>query len=191
VLPAIQARLLVEERSTKTQVLPPRSRGVEFCHDSGVGHLAPRCSPPVIWGELTWQVPVELVDAVLAETKTTQRRLRDLRRGWGVLRARVVPVPALGYRKVWANLTATLRRRKSPSAKAFRALRRRLGAAPVTALFEVLAGPVAAPRTPGVRFGRYRTVAFDGCVSVKGPDTVRNRSWLGKQRPRSGSPAIR
>jgi Transposase DDE domain len=39
---------------------------------------------------------------------------------------------------------------------------------------------VAAPHTPGVRFGRYRTVAFDGCVSFKVPDTDRNRSWLGK-----------
>jgi Insertion element 4 transposase N-terminal len=29
-------------------------------------------------GELTWHVPFELVDAVLAETGTTQRRLRDL-----------------------------------------------------------------------------------------------------------------
>ena len=29
-------------------------------------------------GELTWQIPVELVDAVLTETRTVQRRLRDL-----------------------------------------------------------------------------------------------------------------
>lgn len=34
----------------------------------GPGHL----------GELTWQVPLELVDAVLEETGARERRLRDL-----------------------------------------------------------------------------------------------------------------
>ena len=29
-------------------------------------------------------------------------------------------------------------------------------------------------------FGRYRTVAFDGCRSIKVPDTAGNRGWLGK-----------
>jgi hypothetical protein len=138
-------------------------------------------------GELTWQVPVELVDAVLAETKTTQRRLRDLPSRVGVyFMLAWCLFPALGYRKVWAKLTATLRCRKPPSDKALRDLRRRLGAAPVKALFEVLAGPVAAPRTPGVRFGRYRTVAFDGCVSFKVADTDRNRSALGKLKASLG-----
>jgi hypothetical protein len=132
-------------------------------------------------GELTWQVPVELVDAVLAETRTTQRRLRDLPSRVGVyfvLACRLFP--ALGYRKVRAKLTTALPGRKTLSNKALRDLRRRLGAAPLKALFEVLAGPAAAPCTPGVRFGRYRTVAFDGCVSFKVPDTDRNRFWLGK-----------
>jgi hypothetical protein len=44
-----------------------------------------------------------------------------------------------------------------------------------------------------VRFGRYRTVSFDGCNSVKVPDTARNRAWLGKQGPSTGEtgyPAI-
>jgi Insertion element 4 transposase N-terminal/Transposase DDE domain len=118
---------------------------------------------------------------VLAETKTVERRLRDLPSRVGVYFLLALCLfPGLGYRKVWVKLTATLRGRKTPSEKAFRDLRRRLGAAPMRALFEVLAGPVAAPHTPGVRFGRYRTVAFDGCVSFKVPDTDRNRSWLGK-----------
>ncbi len=86
--------------------------------------------------------------------------------------------PGLGYRKVWAKFSAAPRGRKTPSAKAFRDLRRRLGAAPMRALFEVLAGPVAAPHAPGVRFGRYRTVAFDGCVSLKGPErTATGPGW--------------
>ena len=33
---------------------------------------------------------------------------------------------------------------------------------------------------PPVLFGRYRAVAFDGCRSVKVPDTPRNRGGLGK-----------
>ena len=56
-----------------------------------------------------------------------------------------------------------------------------------------LAGPVAQPSTPGVMFGRYRTVAFDGCTSVKVPDTARNRGWLGKMRAAlgvTGYPAV-
>ena len=80
---------------------------------------------------------------------------------------------------MWARLTAGLDA-WCPDAKALRDLRRRLGAAPFRALFELLAGPVAWPRMPGARFGRYRTVAFDGCKSVKVPDTGRNRGWLGK-----------
>jgi hypothetical protein len=40
-----------------------------------------------------------------------------------------------------------------------------------------------------VRFGRYRTVAFDGCTSIKVPDTARNRSWLGKAKA-AGYPAV-
>ena len=98
-------------------------------------------------GELTWQVPVELVDAVLAETKITQRRLRDLPSRVGVYFVLACCLfPALGCRKVWAKLTATLRGRKAPSEKAFRDLRRRIGAAPMRALFEVLAGLVAVPQ---------------------------------------------
>ena len=53
-----------------------------------------------------------------------------------------------------------------PSGRALRGLRRRVGAAPLKALFEVLAGPLGQPSTPGVRFGRYRTVACDGCRSA-------------------------
>ena len=96
---------------------------------------------------------------------------------------------------MWQKLTAALDGQglPSPSGKALRDLRRRVGAAPVKALFEVLAGPAAQPRTPGVQFGRYRTVAFDGCASIKVPDTERNRAWLGKLKAKlgvTGYPAI-
>jgi Transposase DDE domain len=81
-----------------------------------------------------------------------------------------------------------------PSEKALRDLRRRLGPAPLKALFEVLAGPLAWPYAPGVRFMGLRTVAFDGCSSLHVPDTARNRAWLGRIRHRNGCegyPALR
>jgi hypothetical protein len=42
-----------------------------------------------------------------------------------------------------------------------------------------------------VRFAGLRTVAFDGCNSLKAPDTGRNRWWLGRIRYRMGLPGIR
>ena len=148
-------------------------------------------------GELTWQVPFELADAVLEETRTRERRLRDLPSRVGVYFVLGLGLfPGLGYGGVWQKMTAALGGQPgvpSPSPKALRDLRRRLGAAPVKALFEVLAGPAAQPSTPGVRFGRYRTVAFDGCTSIKVPDTPRNRGWLGKMKAAlgvTGYPAV-
>jgi hypothetical protein len=89
---------------------------------------------------------------------------------------------------VWAKLTAGLvgLAVPAPSEKALRDLRRRLGPAPLKALFEVLAGPLGQPHTPGVSYRGLRTVAFDGLNSLKVPDTDRNRSWLGKIRYRMG-----
>jgi hypothetical protein len=131
-------------------------------------------------GELTQIVPFELADGVLAETGAVQRRLRLLPSRVGLYFVLAMGLfPATGYRGVWAKLTAGLDV-SCPDPKALRDLRRRIGAAPLKALFELLAGPVAWPRTPGVMFGRYRTVAFDGCRSIKVPDTPRNRGWLGK-----------
>ncbi|MFJ7592983.1 IS4 family transposase [Streptomyces sp. NPDC097617] len=134
-------------------------------------------------GELTSVVPFELVDAVLAETRAVQRRLRDLPSRVGVYFLLAMCLfPEVGYRLVWDKLIGGLADMPavSPSAKALRDLRRRLGVAPVRALFEVLAGPLARPSTPGVRFGGYRTVSFDGCSSLRVPDSPRNRAWLGR-----------
>ena len=140
-------------------------------------------------GELTRIVPFELVDAVLEEAAPRERRLRVLPSRVGlyfVLAMGLFPQP--GYLGVWAKLTAALDGLglAVPSPKALRELRRRIGAAPLNALFEVLAGPLGQPCTPGVRFGRYRTVAFDGCRSLKVPDTPRNRAWLGKMNASFG-----
>ena len=140
-------------------------------------------------GELTQYLPFELVDDVLSETKTVQRRLRDLPSRVGVYFVlALVLFPRLGYARVWQKLTAGLigLDLPSPSEKALRDLRRRLGPAPFKALFEVVAGPLGQPHTPGVCYRGMRTVAFDGCNSLKVPDTERNRSWLGRIRYRMG-----
>jgi hypothetical protein len=132
-------------------------------------------------GELTRVVPFELVDAILEETRRVQRRLRDLPSRVGIYFLLAMCLfPEVGYRLVWQKLTGGLAGLAvaEPSAKALRDLRRRLGGAPMRRLFEVLSGPPAQPRTPGVRFGSYRTVSFDGRSSIKVPDTARNRAWL-------------
>ncbi|WP_457513941.1 transposase domain-containing protein [Streptomyces sp. TE33382] len=143
-------------------------------------------------GELTSIVSFELVDAVLSETRTVQRRLRDLPSRVGVYFLLAMCLfPEIGYRLVWDKLIAGLSGMPvvRPSVKALRDLRRRLGSPPVRALFEVLAGPLAQPTTPGLRFGPFRTVSFDGCSSIKVPDSERNRGWLGRC-PHGGYPQV-
>ena len=140
-------------------------------------------------GELTQVVPFELADGVLSDARAAGRRLRMLPSRAGLYFVLALGLfPQAGYLGVWGKLTAALDGLglAVPSAKALRDLRRRVGAAPVRALFEALAGPLAWPRTPGVCFGRYRTVAFDGCKSLKVPDTGRNRAWLGKMNAALG-----
>jgi hypothetical protein len=142
-------------------------------------------------GGLTPFLPFELVDAVLEETRAVQQRLRDLPSRVGVyFLVAMCLFPEVGYRLVWDKLTAGIGGcRPGPSAKGLRDLRRRVGCAPVKALFEVVSGVLAPPRTPGVRFGRYRTVSFDGCSSIKTPDSERNRGWL-RACPHGGYPQI-
>jgi Insertion element 4 transposase N-terminal len=111
-----------------------------------------------------------------------QRRLRRLPSRAGVYFVLALGMfPHLGYLRVWGKLTAGLAGLglPRPSEKTLRDLRRRLGPAPLKALFEVAAGPLAQPHKPGVCFGGLCTVAFDGCNSLKIPDTDRNRSWIG------------
>src|ERR1700688_2048019 len=65
----------------------------------GPGHL----------GELTQYLPVELVDDVLEQTRTVQRRLRLLPSRTGVYFVLALGMfPRLGYLRVWDKLTAGL-----------------------------------------------------------------------------------
>ncbi|MGW4426651.1 transposase domain-containing protein, partial [Streptosporangium sp. NPDC004631] len=122
------------------------------------------------------------------ETGRVQHRLREPPSRVGVYFLPAMCLfPEVGYRLVWDKMTSALAGLPavvSPTAKALRDLRRRVGGGPMQALFEVLCGPPARPVTPGVRFGPYRTVSFDGCSSLKVPDTGRNRAWL--DRPAHG-----
>jgi hypothetical protein len=151
--------------------------------------VAPGVLAPGHLGELTRIVPFELVDCLVDEARARERRLRLLPSRAGVYFLLAMCLfPRAGYLAVWGRLTAALDGLglAVPSAKALRDLRRRIGAAPVRALFEVLAGPLGQPGTPGVMAGGYRTVSFDGCKTVKVPDTPGNRLWLGKMNAALG-----
>ena len=140
-------------------------------------------------GELTRVVPFELIDCLVDEARVRERRVRDLPSRAGVYFLLAMCLfPGAGYLAVWGKLTAALAGLglPAPSGKGLRDLRRRIGAAPVRALFEILAGPLGRPGMPGIMAGGYRTVSFDGCKSVKVPDTPANRAWLGKMNASLG-----
>jgi hypothetical protein len=144
-------------------------------------------------GGLTRFLPFELVDSVLEETRRVQLRLRDLPSRAGVYFLLALALfPELGYMAAWGKMTGELKDAGAadPSEKALRDLRRRIGTAPLEALFRVAAGPLAWPRTPGACYRGLRTVAFDGCSSIRVPDVEKNRAWLGKAGT-AGYPAVR
>lgn len=121
----------------------------------GPGHL----------GELTQAIDFALVDAVLEETRTQERRLR-------LLPSRVVVYFVLALalsgrcscQAVWGKLTAGLGGLclARPAASSLCRARRRIGAEPLRRLFETLAGPVGLPGQAGVFYRGLRTVAVDG-----------------------------
>ncbi|WP_396454148.1 IS4 family transposase [Actinomadura sp.] len=133
-------------------------------------------------GELTQQVPFEMVDEVLVATGAVQRRVR-------LLPSRVVVYlllagalfAELGYVGVWGRLTAGLcGSQPAPSGTALAQARRRLGVAPLKALFELLRGP-AATLGGAVRWRGLLVCAVDGTVmSVAGSPA--NRAAYLRQR---------
>jgi Insertion element 4 transposase N-terminal/Transposase DDE domain len=136
-------------------------------------------------GELTQQVPFEMVDAVLAETCRAQRRVRDV-----PARVAVYLVLAgclftgLGYGQVWDRMTAGLAGLPvaRPTAGALRQARARLGPEPLRALFALLRGPAAMPEgTAGVRWRGLLPVAVDGTMMTVA-DTAANLAVYSRQR---------
>jgi transposase IS4-like protein/DDE family transposase len=116
-------------------------------------------------GELTQIVDFDLVDAVLEETGSREKRLR-------LLPSRVVVYFVLAlalfescsYRETWGKLVAGLHGLPlvRPCTSSLSRARRRVGAAPLKLLFETLAGPLARPGQAGAFYRGLRTVAVDG-----------------------------
>jgi hypothetical protein len=131
-------------------------------------------------GELTQQVPFEMVDAVLEETCRVQRRVRDLP-------ARVVVYlllagclfADLGYGQVWHRLTAGLEGllAAAPTASAMTQARRRLGPGPLRELFVLLRGPSPA----GARWRGLLVCAIDGTIMTVA-DSAANLAVYSRQR---------
>jgi Insertion element 4 transposase N-terminal/Transposase DDE domain len=143
-------------------------------------------------GELTQQIPFEMVDAVLASTRTVQRRVRDLPARVVVYMLLAAGLFAdLGYQQVWARLVAGLAGMPvaMPTSSALAQARRRLGAAPLAALFGLLAGPPAAT----ARWRGLLLCAIDG-TSMFVPDSQANLTHYGHQSGThggSGYPMLR
>jgi hypothetical protein len=147
-------------------------------------------------GELTRLVPFEMVDDVLVTTARTQRRTR-------LLPARVVVYlllasclfAELGYRQVWARLTAGLHALplRTPTGSALRQARQRLGPNPMKALFDLLRGPAATTAALVLRWQDLLPVVLDGTV-LSVADAAANLGRYGKQRGNhggSGYPTLR
>src|SRR4051812_43503501 len=137
----------------------------EFAISRVVRVAAGRFAPGHL-GELTQQVPFEMVDAVLAETGALQRRVRVLPAGVVVyLLLAGCLFAELGYRQVWHRLLAGLDGLDLPAvtSAALSQARRRLGAAPMRALFDLLRGP-AVTAAGQVRWQGMLVCAIDGTI---------------------------
>lgn len=117
-----------------------------------------------------------MVDAALAETGTTQKRVRDLpSRVVIYLLLAAALFAELGYRQVWARLVAGLDGLAvpNPTAGALAQARRRIGPAPLRALFQLLRGSGAGPATKGVYWRGRLVTAIDG-TTMCCPDSSAN-----------------
>jgi Insertion element 4 transposase N-terminal/Transposase DDE domain len=147
-------------------------------------------------GELTRIVPFEMVDAALAETGRVQCRVRALpSRVVVYLLLAAALFAGCGYRQVWARMIAGLEglALPAPSAAGLAGARRRVGAAPLRALFELLRGPAAGPATAGVWWHGRLICALDG-TTLCCPDTPANLAIYckgGSHHGGTGYPMVR
>jgi hypothetical protein len=141
-------------------------------------------------------VPPEAIHAALRETSRPVRRVRKLTAQatiWVLIAMNLYTHLALGHvlrkvsqglRFIWPDPTYRV-----PGASALVYRRYQLGAAPVMALYERLARPLATPQTPGAfRFG-LRLMALDGTVEDV-PDSPATAATFGRQQGRRGDSAL-
>ena len=144
-------------------------------------------------GELTQIIPFEMVDEIMADCGCTQRRMRKLpaRVVVYLLLAACLFEPA-GYLAVWDKLTGALQGAGVPkvTAAALWQARTRLGPAPLRALFDLLRGSAATPRTSGAWWRGLLVCAIDG-TALDVPDTPGHRARLGKRTTSTPRPATR
>jgi hypothetical protein len=173
--------------------LPVESDTCRVVHEVTVA--AGRFAPGHV-GELTRIVPFDMVDAALAETGRNQRRVRDLpSRVVVYLLLAAALFAECGYRQVWARLVAGLDGLPvaHPTPAGLAAARRRVGAAPLRALFDLLRGPAAGPATRGVWWRGRLVCALDG-TTLCCPDTPANLAVYrkgGSHHGGTGYPMVR
>jgi Insertion element 4 transposase N-terminal/Transposase DDE domain len=145
---------------------------------------------------LTQIVPFEMVDAVLAETGARQQRVRDLPSRVVVYLLLAAALFAdLGYSAVWARMIAGLDGLATavPTPAALAQARRRVGVAPLRALFDLLRGPAAGVSVAGTRWRGRLVTALDGTI-LGCPDTPANLAVYhrgGSGRGPTGYPLVR
>jgi Insertion element 4 transposase N-terminal/Transposase DDE domain len=141
-------------------------------------------------GELTQQVPFEMVDAALAEAGPRRPRVREVP-------ARVVVYlllagalfAELGYGQVWDKLVAGLDGVAvvDPSSGVLAQARQRLGPGPLRALFDLIRGPGPAPRTPGRWWRGLLVCAIDGTSVAVAASKANDRQFLRHRCNHGGS----
>jgi hypothetical protein len=139
-------------------------------------------------GELTQLVPFEMVDEALAQTRTVQRRMRDLpSRVVVYLLLAACLFPDLGYPGVWRKLAEGLAGLPvaAPTPGALAQARRRVSSAPLRWLFDLLRGPAAVSCGCGVWWRGLLVCAIDGTILTV-PDSPANRTRFTKQAGNHG-----
>lgn len=143
-------------------------------------------------GVLAEHVPTTLIDEVLVATGRVQQRTRRLPARVTVLFVLALTLfSSLGYRGVWRELVHSggSAAGDPPSTSGLAQARRRVGLAPLAALFARVRGGRASTATPGAfRFG-LRLVSWDATM-LDVPDSDANRAAFIQSRNRKGGGAF-
>lgn len=145
-----------------------------------------RLTDHVSLGTLTRIIPRYVVDEILVETQTREKRTRSLPAHVVVYFVLALALFTDGYEEVIRKLVNGLRFARTwnrswavPSTGALSQARTRLGEAPLRTLFTRVAVPLAKAGTPGAWLGGWRVMAIDG-VMLDLPETPANLSCYDK-----------